>query len=68
MFAAGRYLLRNHYTPYLRLQGSGCVSQGPDNMTYLDLTRPERFRLSVPGTPDGLARELFSGKEATCGS
>jgi hypothetical protein len=68
VFAAGRYLLRNHYTPYLRLQGSGCVSQGPDNMTYLDLTRPERFRLSVPGTPDGLARELFSGKEATCGS
>jgi hypothetical protein len=68
VFAAGRYLLRNHYTPYLRLQGSGCVSQGPDKMTYLNLTRPERFTLSVPGTPDGLARELFNGKEATCGS
>ena len=68
VFAAGRYLLRNHYTPYLRLQGSGCVSQGPNDMTYLDLTRPERFSLSVPGTPDGLFRELMSGKEATCGS
>jgi hypothetical protein len=68
VFAAGRYLLRNHFSPYLRLQGSGCVSQGPDNMTYLDLTRPEQFSLSVPGTPDGLVRELFGGKEATCSS
>jgi hypothetical protein len=66
VFTAGRYLLRNHYSPYLRLQGSGCVSPGPDKMTYLDLTRPERFALSVPGTPDGLLREIVSGKEATC--
>ncbi len=68
VFAAGRYLLRNHYSPYLRLQGGGCVSHGPDKMTYLDLTRPERFSLSVPGTPDGLVRELVDGKEATCSS
>jgi hypothetical protein len=69
VYAAGRYLLRAHYSPYLRLQGSGCVSQGPDKMTYLDLTRPERFALSVPGTPDGLVRELFNDTAAaTCGS
>ncbi|HEU5245106.1 MAG TPA: hypothetical protein VFU33_11955 [Gaiellaceae bacterium] len=68
VFAPGRYLLRNHYSPYLRLQGAGCVSQGPDKMTYLNLPRPERFSLSVPGTPDGLVRELFGGKEATCKS
>jgi hypothetical protein len=68
VFAAGRYLLRAHYSPYLRLKGGGCVSQGPDKMTYLDLTRPERFALSVPGTPDGLVRELFAGGEATCSS
>jgi hypothetical protein len=69
VFAAGRYLLRNHYSPYLRLQGSGCVSQGPDKMTYLDLPRPESFALSVPGTPDGLVRELMGDKQATtCGS
>jgi hypothetical protein len=68
VFAAGRYLLRNHYSPYLRLTGSGCVAQGPNKMTYLDLTRPERFALSVPGTPDGLVRELFAGSEATCDS
>jgi hypothetical protein len=68
VFAAGRYLLRNHYSPYLRLQGSGCVAPGPNKMTYLDLTRPERFALSVPGTPDGLVRELFGGGEATCTS
>jgi hypothetical protein len=68
VFAAGRYLMRAHYSPYLRLQGSGCVAPGPDQMTYLDLTRPQRFALSVPGTPDGLVRELFDDKDATCGS
>ena len=68
VFAAGRYLLRDHYSPYLRLQGGGCVAPGPNKMTYLDLTRPERFALSVPGTPDGLVRELFGGSEATCSS
>jgi hypothetical protein len=66
VFAAGRYLLRAHYSPYLRLQGSGCVAPGPGKMTYLELTRPQRFALSVPGTPDGLVRELFGGTEATC--
>jgi hypothetical protein len=69
VFAAGRYLMRAHYSPYLRLQGTGCVSPGPDKMTYLELTRPQRFALSVPGTPDGLVRELFGDKQAaTCGS
>jgi hypothetical protein len=37
-------------------------------MTYLDLTRPQRFALSVPGTPDGLVRELLDDGGATCGS
>ena len=68
VFAPGRYLLRAHYSQYLRLSGGGCVSPGPDKMTLLDLTRPERFALSVPGTPDGLVRELFGDEEATCGS
>jgi hypothetical protein len=68
VFAGGRYLLRNHYSPYLRLKGGGCVAPGPNKMTYLDLPRPERFALSVPGTPDGLVRELFGGGEATCTS
>jgi hypothetical protein len=68
VFAAGRYLLRAHYSPYLRLQGGGCVAPGPDKMTYLELTRPQRFALSVPGTPNGLVRELFGGSEATCAS
>ena len=27
---------------------------------------PESFALSVPGTPDGLVRELFGDEEATC--
>jgi hypothetical protein len=65
VFAAGRYLLRAHYSPYLRLRGSGCVAPGPDKMTILDLTRPGKFALAVPGTPGGLVRELFGGKRAT---
>jgi hypothetical protein len=69
VFAAGRYLLRNHYSPYLRLKGTGCVALGPDKMTVLDLKGPQRFALSVPGTPDGLLRELFGEKQAaTCGT
>ena len=68
VFASGRYLLRDHYSSYLHLQGSGCVSPGPGGMTFLDLTQPGRFVLSVPGTPDGLVRELFGGTEATCDS
>jgi hypothetical protein len=69
VFAAGRYLLRNHYSPYLRLRGAGCVALGPDKMTILDLKRPQRFALSVPGTPDGLVRELFGDEQAaTCES
>jgi hypothetical protein len=67
-FAAGRYLLRAHYNPYWRLQGSGCAAPGPDKMTILDLTRPQRFALEVPGTPGGLVRELFGGTRATCTS
>jgi hypothetical protein len=65
VFAAGRYLLRAHYSPYLRLHGSGCVAPGPDKMTILDLRRPGKFALAVPGTPGGLVRELFGGKRAT---
>jgi hypothetical protein len=68
VFTAGRYLLRAHYSPYLRLNGDGCVAPGPDKMTILNLTRPETFALGVPGTPGGLVRELFSGKRATCPS
>ncbi|HET8558734.1 MAG TPA: hypothetical protein VFL58_15605, partial [Gaiellaceae bacterium] len=68
VFAAGRYLLRTHYNPYWRLQGAGCVAKGPNKMTILDLPRPERFALSVPGTPGGLARELLGDESASCGS
>jgi len=68
VFAAGRYLLRAHYNPYWRLQGSGCAAPGPDKMTILDLRRPQRFSLGVPGTPGGLVLELFGGSRATCAS
>ncbi|HEU5215852.1 MAG TPA: hypothetical protein VFU30_09950 [Gaiellaceae bacterium] len=68
VFQPGRYLLRAHYNPYWRLLGAGCAAPGPDRMTTLDLTRPERFALEVPGTPGGLVRELFGGTRSTCTS
>ena len=68
LFAPGRYLLRAHYSPYWRLEGAGCAAPGPDKMTILDLTRPQRFALGVPGTPGGLVRELFGGTRAACTS
>jgi hypothetical protein len=66
VFAPGSYLLRAHYNPYWRLKGDGCVSPGPDKMTILRLTRPERFVLTVPGTPQALVGELVNGKSAAC--
>ncbi|MGH2977705.1 MAG: hypothetical protein ACRDKC_04945 [Gaiellaceae bacterium] len=66
VFAPGRYLLRAHFNPYWHLRGAGCAAPGPDKMTILDLARPERFALTVPGTPDGLLREIVGGKQATC--
>jgi hypothetical protein len=68
VFAAGRYLLRAHFNPYWRLTGAGCAAPGPNKMTILDLARPERFALAVPGTPTGLVREIVAGKQATCSS
>jgi hypothetical protein len=66
VFTAGRYLLRAHYNPYWHLQGAGCVTQGPDKMTILHLSRPGPIALTVPGTPTGLVREIVDGKRATC--
>ncbi len=66
VFAPGHYLLRAHYNPYWRLKGAGCVSPGPDRMTILQLDRPGRFALAVPGTPQALVGEIVGGKQATC--
>jgi hypothetical protein len=68
VFAPGRYFLRAHFNPYWRLRGAGCVARGPNTMTILDLKRAERFSLGVPGTHEGLVKEVVSGKRATCTS
>ena len=68
VFAAGHYLLRAHYNPYWRLNGPGCVTPGPNKMTILDLARPQRFALTVPGTPAELVGEIVDGKRAACSS
>lgn len=58
VFQAGNYLLRANYNPYWRLHGAGCVAPGPNEMTILELTRPERFALGVPETPQALLAEI----------
>jgi hypothetical protein len=68
VFGAGRYLLREHYNPYWHLSGAGCVAPGPDQMTILDLSRPETFSLTVPGTPQSLVGEIVDGKQTNCSS
>jgi hypothetical protein len=37
-------------------------------MTILQLSRPERFTLAVPGTPQALVGEIVNGKRAACKS
>jgi len=66
--AAGHYLLREHYNPYWHLTGRGCVAQGPDQMTVLDLSRAGRFSLTVPATPQSLVGQIVNGKPTNCGS
>lgn len=68
VFAAGRYLLREHYNPYWHLAGAGCVAQGPDQMTILDLSRPESFSLTAPATPQSLVGQLVNEKQTNCSS
>jgi hypothetical protein len=68
VFGAGRYLLREHYNPYWYLKGAGCVAQGPNQMTVLDLSRPESFSLTAPGTPQSWVGQIVDGKQTNCSS
>lgn len=68
VFSAGQYLLREHYNPYWHLNGAGCVARGPDEMTRLNLSRPQRFSLTVPKTPGGLVGQLVNEKQTNCSS
>jgi hypothetical protein len=68
VFRAGRYLLREHYNPYWHLRGEGCVARGPNHMTILDLSRRQRFSLTVPGTPQSLVGQIVDGKQTNCSS
>jgi len=66
--APGRYYLREHYNPYWHLDGAGCVAQGPNEMTILDLTRAQHFSLTVPKTPGSLVGQLVDEKQTNCTS
>jgi hypothetical protein len=62
----GTYLLRAHYNPYWRLSGRGCVRKGPATMTWLRLTRPGPFALSVGESPDQLLDALTAKHSGRC--
>jgi hypothetical protein len=63
----GRYLLRSHYSPYLRLgAGTGCVRRAPGSMTWLELKRAGPFVLSVPASADGLFDALTARHHGSC--
>jgi hypothetical protein len=50
----GRYLLRSHFNPYLRLEGAGCIARAPDKMTWIDMRRTGTFSVSVPSLPEAV--------------
>ncbi len=57
----GRYLLRTHYIPFWQTSGHICLQRGPNQMTWLDATRPGPFSLKV--APAGKALLLAADVE-----
>jgi hypothetical protein len=58
--AAGRYLLRVHFTPYWHLTGlPACIGAGPGGMTSLDLKRGGRFSLASQPTLSAIGARIF---------
>jgi hypothetical protein len=68
VFTPGRYFLREHYNPYWRLTGAGCVARGPDQMTTIYLSQPGPFKLTVPRSPERLVGQIIDGKHSNCSS
>jgi hypothetical protein len=50
----GRYLFRNHYIPFWRGGPTVCVERAPNRASWLYLSRPGRFKLTVASTGDAL--------------
>ena len=55
-----------HYSPTYGSREPAALRPAPSGWTTLELTRPERFALAVPGTPEALVGEIVHGKRATC--
>ena len=62
----GRYFFRERYTPYFKVQPGGCVSATRTNMTWLTLTRPGRFTLKIPHSPEGILKLAVTGRDPDC--
>lgn len=61
---SGRYLVRSHFNPYLRLKGLGCITRAAGNMIWVDARRPGRFALTVPSSADGVVKQVTSRSSA----
>jgi hypothetical protein len=64
--APGRYLLRTHYSPYWNLQGVGCVRKAPGSMVWLEMRAGGAFKLSMPGSADGLIDAATAKHHGPC--
>ena len=62
----GRYLLRVHFIPFWKRTPGVCVSRTPSGMTFLDVSSPGRFLLSVPSGGAGLVKAAAGGD--ACGA
>jgi hypothetical protein len=60
----GRYLLRSHFNPYLRLEGTGCIARAADDMTWVDVRRAGGFAVTVPSSPDAVMDEVTAHSSA----
>ena len=69
--AAGRYLLRVHFTPYWHVSGGVCVAATRSDMTLVEASRPGAFALKAIESPGGVfsvlgERVLDSGRARQC--
>jgi hypothetical protein len=63
----GTYLLRVHYTPYLRVaEGKICLERGRARMIELEASRAGQFTLQALESPAAVAGRLLDNDRARC--
>ena len=62
----GRYLVRSHFNPYLKIHGQGCIEEAPGNMTFVELRKPGSFSLVDASSPEALVSEVTAEQAPLC--